>query len=118
MPQLSFLHICYAACPSLTAQFINGAHLQVGTSICCVGLCSYFIQIKSNAEGLVEHMVNYFFQALVIFSHRVTLHLQREHKDSYHCILSYAAVVSSTFYFLSNTFISIADSLPFWMNFL
>lgn len=61
-------------------------------------------------------MVNYFFQTPFNFSHRVILHLQREHKGSYHCVLSYVAIISSAFYFLHIKFISFVDSLTFCIN--
>lgn len=61
-------------------------------------------------------MVNYFFQTPFIFSHRVILHLQREHKDSYHCALSYVAIITFAFSFLPITFILFVASLTFCMN--
>lgn len=128
---LSITHKCvngWKATPViLRVQVFNGTHSWVGVpaavtlSICCIWPGSYFIQIASVVGGLQEHMVNYFCQAPFIFSHRVILHLQREQKDSYYCVLSYVAFISSAFYFLPICgFLKILHEfyfyLPKWQN--
>lgn len=56
-------------------------------------------------EGCRNIWLIFFCQAPFIFSRRVILHLQREQKDSYYCVLSYVTFISSALYFLTNTFV-------------
>lgn len=81
-------HTCEPQCSLLMAHTYRWQqYAAVTLAICYICLYSYFIQTTRDVRGLWEHMVGVFFHILFIFSHRVILQLQREHKDSY-CVLS------------------------------